>query len=909
MQLFLRPRGNSPARFLMLAALGAAALLMSACATQGASSAQNVGSVSSGQQVVRATLKNGLKVVVVRDALAPVITQQITYFVGANQSPKGFPGMAHAQEHMMFRGSPGLSGDQLSQISAQLGGNMDAFTTENTTTYYFTVPSSDLDLTLRIGAIRMSGVDDKAADWQKERGAIEQEVARDNSNPLYVLESKAQAAVFAGTPYAHTGLGTKPSFDKTTASMLSEFHNKWYAPNNALLVVAGNVDPAKVLAKVRELYGSIPRKKLPTKADYTFHTISPQTLTSTTDQPYGIVGLVLRMPGFRSKDYPAASLLANVLDSRRGSLADLSYSGKALASGFSYEPMVDTGYAYAWAAFPAGSDPKGVEADLLAAVRKERAGLPKDLIDAQRKKALLGNALARNSISGLAGAWTDAIALKNVRSPAEGNSLLQKVTVAEVNSLAASLLDPSHAITLVLTPNRSANAKSGGQVFGAPESFGATPEKPVSLPVWASNVLKKLPHPKPLFKPTVYTLKNGLTLIVQPVAGSTSVSMYGSVHTNEDLQAPAGQEGVASLLSSLFEWGPKGMSRNEFDASMDRIGASFSTGTDFQLDVLPKFFDQGVRILSSDLLDPALPADAFKSQQALQARETAGRVHSPVFQFHHAIQTALVPSGDPSTRIATAKSIQGLTLTDVRSYYRTIMRPDETTIVVMGDVVPSQVRSTIEGAFGGWKASGAKPDLHYKPVAVSQKKDVFVHDPYRKQNQVVIAETLNLNYTDPSHYAITLGNDYLGGNSFASPLYRELRVKRGLVYSTGSQAGFSKTRGEFLISFGAYPEKVPEAKRLALQVLESMSSRKLSAQDLHLAKASELRQIELTNQSVGDVAKSWIGYNSEGLSLDRLYTVAAHYEALTAEQIQSAFRKFIDPKRLSTLMFGQPLKK
>ena len=158
----------------------------------------------------------------------------------------------------MFRGSPGLSGDQLSDISAQLGGDSNAFTGSPPPRYYMTVPADDLDVTLRMDALRIAGMDNDPALWEKERGAIEQEVPRDNSSPFIVLSARARDKIFTGTPYADPGLGTKETFDKTTAEMLTAFHDRWYAPNNALLVLAGDVDPPSVLAKVKNLFGPIP---------------------------------------------------------------------------------------------------------------------------------------------------------------------------------------------------------------------------------------------------------------------------------------------------------------------------------------------------------------------------------------------------------------------------------------------------------------------------------------------------------------------------------------------------------------------------------------------------------------------------------------------------------------------------
>ncbi len=168
----------------------------------------------------------------------------MNYLVGSNEAPQGFPGTAHALEHMMFRGSPDLSADQLANIAAAMGGDFNADTQQSVTRYFFTVPKQDLDVALHIESIRMRDVLATDALWDHERGAIEQEVARRSFRSRVCLSHQLLSAMFRGTPYEHDALGTRPSFDATTGAMLKKFHDTWYAPNNAILVIAGDVDPA-----------------------------------------------------------------------------------------------------------------------------------------------------------------------------------------------------------------------------------------------------------------------------------------------------------------------------------------------------------------------------------------------------------------------------------------------------------------------------------------------------------------------------------------------------------------------------------------------------------------------------------------------------------------------------------------
>ncbi|MFY9948862.1 MAG: pitrilysin family protein, partial [Candidatus Sulfotelmatobacter sp.] len=243
---------------------------------------------SSAEDVTRSTLPNGLRVVIVRNDLAPVVTVEENYLVGGDEAPPGFPGMAHAQEHMAFRGCTDLSADQTAAIFAQLGGDNDADTQQNITQYFETVPSQDLAIALHADANCMRNIDDTQAQWAQERGAIEQEVSRDLSNPTYKFLVRMNHDMFAGTPYKDDALGTRPSFQLTTGAMLQNFHKQWYAPNNAILVITGQVDPAKALDLIKQLYGDIPKKPLPTRPKIDLQPVKAEHFTLPSDYPYTI---------------------------------------------------------------------------------------------------------------------------------------------------------------------------------------------------------------------------------------------------------------------------------------------------------------------------------------------------------------------------------------------------------------------------------------------------------------------------------------------------------------------------------------------------------------------------------------------------------------------------------------------
>ncbi len=238
--------------------------------------------------------------------------------------------------------------------------------------------------------------------------------------------------------------------------MLKSFHDRWYAPNNAILVVAGDFDADATLATIRDLFGSIPARKLPLRAPLRLKPVRRQSITLKSDMPFGMEAVAMRMPGTDSPDYPALEVLSDVLSSQRGALYELVPQGKALSAGFSYEPMPKAGIAMASVMFPAGGDAAKLEREvrsILSGIVKN--GVPADLVAAAKLQERSAAEFEKNSIEGLTTVWSEAVAVDGLESPDEDLARIEKVTVDDVNRVARQYLDLDHAIVAVLTPQGS----------------------------------------------------------------------------------------------------------------------------------------------------------------------------------------------------------------------------------------------------------------------------------------------------------------------------------------------------------------------------------------------------------------------------------------------------------------------
>lgn len=848
-------------------------------------------------EVTRATLKNGLRVVIVQNSLAPVVTTQVNYLVGSNEAPPGFPGMAHAQEHMMFRGNPGLSSDQLSSIIAAMGGNFNAQTEQSLTQYFFTVPVEDMETALHVEAVRMRGILDSDKAWSEERGAIEQEVVQDLSDPKYILSTRLTGKLFEGSPYEHDALGTVASFDKTTGAMLKKFYNSWYAPNNAILVIAGNVDPHRTLAMVKRLFGPLPRKKLPPRTRIDLAPLKPAEIQLDSDLSYGLALVAYRFPGLESPDFAAGVVLSDVLSSQRANLYALVPEGKALSASFESYALPKMGYAFAMSAFPQGEDGHPM-VDTLKRIIGDyvKNGVPPELVEAAKRHEIAQAEFQKNSVEGLASAWSQALALEGRSSPDDDIRAISKVTAADVDRVARSFLVNDTAITAIMTPRQSGSpveTKGSGRTN---ESFTPKLVKKVKLPAWAAHVAKPRKVMSPKEGPADLKLKNGIHLIVKTTRTSDTVTLLGRVKNNPGLEAPPGKDGVDEVLGGLFSYGSKRLDRLALQSALDDIAADAEVGSLFSLQVVRGHFDRGVALVADNLINPALPEDAFMVVRKETASLLAGQEKSPKWLVGRALRTALYPKGDPALRYARPETVDKLTLADVRDYYHTVFRPDVTTIVVVGNITPGEARAVIEKHFGDWKAEGPRPETEYRPIADNKPAVVVVPNSSRVQDEVSLEETLGITRSHPDYYPLQVGLHILTGAFYATRLYHDLRETNGLVYAVEAFLNIGTTRSSFGVDYGCDPGNVSKARSIIERDLADMRTNLVTPDELSQAKNLLVHQVLLSDTSASSIAFGLLHLAQLDLPLDEPTRAADKYQKITAAQVRSAFSKWIRPE-------------
>jgi zinc protease len=380
--------------------------------------------------------------------------------------------------------------------------------------------------------------------------------------------------------------------------------------------------------------------------------------------------------------------------------------------------------------------------------------------------------------------------------------------------------------------------------------------------------------------------------------------LFGQIKSNVDLEEPEGKEGVADILGGLFSYGSSSLDRLAFQKAQDDIGADITAGTSFSLKVLSNQFEQAMELLADNLLHPALPESAFAIVREETIGKLRGQFQTPAYLSERALREALYPHGDPALRQASPETVSALTMKDVVSYYGKAFRPDMTTIVVIGKVIPTQARMLVEKLFGSWTVSGPKPATELPQVPLNKAAATMIPDASRVQDQVTLAEMIGVTRSHPDYYRVQLANHILSGAFYATRLYRDLRERTGLVYTVESFIETKKNRSLFGVYFACDPPNVAQARALVERNIREMQTDLVTQEELERAKILLVRQIPLSEASIDSIADGLLSRSMEDLALDEPVRASVLYLETTAEQVRKAFATWVRPDDFVQVIVG-----
>jgi zinc protease len=378
----------------------------------------------------------------------------------------------------------------------------------------------------------------------------------------------------------------------------------------------------------------------------------------------------------------------------------------------------------------------------------------------------------------------------------------------------------------------------------------------------------------------------------------------GQIRNDPQVQEPAGQEGVADVTASLLPFGTTTYNRVAFQRELDNIAATTEAGTDFGVDVLSSSFERGMQLLADEELHPAFDPASFAIVRAQTAGELVGEMTAPDHLAEVAQNKALYPPGDPSQRYATPKSVNALTLADVKSWYAAAYRPDLTTIVVIGDTSPDAARALVERYFGAWKASGPKPNVEPPSVPPNAPTQVNVPATGRVQSAVQLIETLPIVRDDPAWAPLQVANAVLSGGFYSSLLYHDLREVHGYAYDVESRVRADRVRGLFAVEYGCDPQNVLPAQAQVQAVLEQLQRRPIDGDRLLRSKALLMGEVPIRESSYDGVASQLLRYSALDMPLDQNLVDARDELAASAATVQAAMAKYIRPSAFVRIVTG-----
>ncbi|HEX8340241.1 MAG TPA: pitrilysin family protein, partial [Tepidisphaeraceae bacterium] len=642
------------------------------------------------------TLDNGLTVIYAPMGTAPVVHVRVLYHVGSRDEKPDRQGFAHLFEHMMFRGSQHVAPEQHMKLIGVVGGESNAFTSFDQTTYVNTVPNNALEMALYLEADRMASF--KATDeiFKTERQVVAEEWRMRYANqPLGPMTQDLLSTMFTQHSYRWTPIGDMDQLRAARTSELQDFFNAYYLPNNACLVIAGKFDDAATRKWVRDYFGWIPRGPQPPRLARP-EDAQAQTRRKTVEKPnVALTNLQIgfKAPSYRSDEWFALSVLGDVLASGRTGRLDRALvtgeSPKCVSVGAGGWQLEDPSLFQVSAVLQRGQSSADVEKDVLAVIDRIKAdGVTADevaKVKAQNRQALIRSRdTAEEVASQLA---EEEVFGGDANRVNETMAKLQAVTPEQVQAAARKYLTPESMTVLEYKrgdgpppATQAAKAEATATADVAPSTQPVTPR--------VTQFPPNYPTQPPMSDKVIQTVfEKGVESTVAGVPGITvftltdkrlplvNASLY--VRAGSDAE-PVGKEGVAELTAALMRRGSGGKESLAFSDDLESRGISIeiadaSDHTRLSIACTSDQLEYAVRQAGEVLAKPNFSDDEFAKLKEQSIDRLSQSLTSPATIASRELQQA-VYGNSPLGRIPTVASLQSITLDDVKAWYEKAYR-------------------------------------------------------------------------------------------------------------------------------------------------------------------------------------------------------------------------------------------
>lgn len=849
-------------------------------------------------------LANGLRVIVHTDRKAPIVAVNIWYHVGAKDEPKGRSGFAHLFEHLMFQGSENHKGEYFEPFELVGVTDQNGTTNSDRTNYFQNVPTTALDMALWMESDRMGhllgAIDQSVLDEQ--RGVVQNEKRQGENQPYgLVFEEMLKKSFPENHPYHHTVIGSMADLNAASLEDVKNWFRSWYGPNNAVLVLAGDIDVATAKEKVTRYFGDIAPsasvRKMPPQ-------IAPRTKATRSNLvdnvPQARVHILWNIPPVGTAEFDRLRLLSQILGGSQASRLDkrLVFQDKLVdqVSAFAFGSEL-AGMFILQADVKQGVEPAKVEAALQEEVKRFLAEGPTAAELDQARTVLRASFVRGIERIGGFGGKADVLAQCAVFTgkaacfrTALGN--LEKATVQSVQAVGRAWLRQGD-FTLVVTPGERPPVQEEAAVANLPPTKVAPPAKGLKAVatdvdrtkgVPATTSFPELRYPQLQRK----TLANGLKVVLAERPGLPLVQM-NMMFRGAGFVSDAGRKpGSASFSMGMLDEGAGSYDALAFGERMEALGAviSASAGLDtasIRLSSLKDKLDDSLSLYSDVVLRPRFDDKDIErvraqwlagiKQEKARPGSLARRLGNPIL-FGAGHPYAIPPSGT-----GTEAGIAALQRADLLAWRKDWLRPDNATLIIVGDTTLAEILPKLESVFGTWKPeSAAKLGQNIPLAKLPAKPRVFLVDQPGAVQANIIVTQLMPSSKDPQATELEVANSILGGE-FSSRLNMNLREAKHWSY--GSYSGMNDAVGQrvWVASAPVQIDKtVDSIKELAREIRDYATAKAP-------AKPDEVKKIQSTEVLALPGSFETANALLTSISSIELYGRPDNYESIRASRI------------------------